>query len=163
MEMKKLQDLYIDMLKDTYDAEHQITTALPKMAKAATNPDLKSGFEQHLQQTETHIERLEQVFDSLGRNATRKSCKGMQGLIEEGSELMKEDAEPEVLDAGLIAAAQKVEHYEIAAYGTLSAYAKLLDASDALDLFQMTLNEEKQTDEKLTELAENSVNVEAAS
>jgi ferritin-like metal-binding protein YciE len=162
MELNTLQELFLDVLKDTYDAEHQITKALPKMAKAATAPELKAAFEEHLQQTEGHIVRLEQVFESQGKKATRKSCKGMKGLIEEGSELIKEDAEPAVLDAGLIAAAQKVEHYEISAYGTLVAYAQLLGANDAIDLFQQTLNEEKQTDQNLSELAESSINIEAA-
>jgi ferritin-like metal-binding protein YciE len=162
MELNKLQDLFLDVLKDTYDAEHQITKALPKMAKAASTSELKQAFEQHLKQTEGHISRLEKVFDMQGKKASRKTCKGMQGLIEEGSELIKEDAEPAVLDAGLIAAAQKVEHYEISAYGTLIAYAELLGANDAIKLFQQTLDEEKQTDQNLTELAESSINVEAA-
>jgi ferritin-like metal-binding protein YciE len=162
MELNTLQDLFIDVLKDTYDAEHQITKALPKMAKAASTPELKAAFEDHLLQTETHISRLEQVFEGQGKKATRKSCKGMKGLLEEGSELIKEDAEPSVLDAGLIAAAQKVEHYEISAYGTLIAYANLLGANDAVGLFQQTLDEEKQTDKNLTELAESSINIEAA-
>ena len=162
MELNTLQDLFLDMLKDTYDAEHQITKALPKMAKAAKNPELKQGFEQHLKQTEEHIKRLEQVFESMGKKATRKTCAGMKGLIEEGSELIKEDTEPEVLDAGLIAAAQKVEHYEISAYGTLSAYAKQLGQNNAIKLFQQTLDEEKMTDEKLTQIAESSVNIQAA-
>jgi ferritin-like metal-binding protein YciE len=162
MELNTLQDLFMDVLKDTYDAEHQITKALPKMAKAANTPDLKAAFEEHLRQTEEHIARLEQVFEGQGKKATRKSCKGMKGLIEEGSELIKEDAEPAVLDAGLIAAAQKVEHYEISAYGTLIAYANLLGANDAVTLFQQTLDEEKQTDENLTALAESSINIEAA-
>jgi ferritin-like metal-binding protein YciE len=161
MELNTLQDLFLDTLKDTYDAEHQITKALPKMAKAAHNPELKKGFEQHLSQTEQHIKRLEQVFDGMGKKATRKTCVGMKGLIEEGSELIKEDTEPEVLDAGLIAAAQKVEHYEISAYGTLSAYANLLGDSKSAKLFQQTLDEEKQTDQKLSKLAESSVNVQA--
>jgi ferritin-like metal-binding protein YciE len=161
MELNTLKDLYLDTLKDTYDAEHQITKALPKMAKAAHNPELKRGFEQHLSQTEQHIKRLEQVFEGMGKKATRKTCAGMKGLIEEGSELIKEDTEPEVLDAGLIAAAQKVEHYEISAYGTLSAYANLLGDSKSAKLFQQTLDEEKQTDQKLTKLAESSVNIEA--
>jgi ferritin-like metal-binding protein YciE len=162
MELNTLQDLFIDILKDTYDAEHQITKALPKMAKAVSTPELKAAFEEHLNQTEGHINRLEQVFEAQGKKATRKTCKGMKGLIEEGSELIKEDAEPAVLDAGLIAAAQKVEHYEISAYGTLIAYANLLGASDAVTLFQQTLDEEKQTDENLTQLAESSINIEAA-
>ncbi|MEO8612290.1 MAG: ferritin-like domain-containing protein [Chloroflexota bacterium] len=161
MKMEKLQDLFVDVLKDTYDAENQITKALPKLAKAAHNPDLKAAFEKHLKQTETHIQRLEKAFETQGKKATRKTCKGMQGLLEEGSELIKEDAEPEVRDAGLIAAAQKVEHYEISAYGTLSAYAELLGAGDALKLFQQTLDEEKQTDKDLSQLAEGSVNLEA--
>ena len=161
MELKTLQDLFLDTLKDTYDAEHQITKALPKMAKAANSPELKKGFEQHLRQTEEQIKRLEQVFEGMGKKATRKSCKGMKGLIEEGDEIMKEEGEPEVLDAGLIAAAQKVEHYEIAAYGTLSAYANLLGDTKALKLFQQSLDEEKTTDEKLTQIAESSVNIEA--
>jgi ferritin-like metal-binding protein YciE len=162
MELNTLQDLFMDVLKDTYDAEHQITKALPKMAKAASTPELKAAFEEHLLQTEGHIVRLEQVFEAQGKKATRKSCKGMKGLIEEGSELIKEDAEPTVLDAGLIAAAQKVEHYEISAYGTLLAYANLLGANDAVALFRQTLDEEKQTDENLSELAESSINIEAA-
>jgi ferritin-like metal-binding protein YciE len=161
MKMETLQDLFMDVLKDTYDAEHQITKALPKMAKAANSPELKAAFEEHLQQTETHIQRLEQVFEAQGKKPSRKTCKGMQGLIEEGSELIKEDAEPEVLDAGLIAAAQKVEHYEISAYGTLSAYANLLGTRDAVSLFQQTLDEETQTDQNLTQLAEGSINLQA--
>jgi ferritin-like metal-binding protein YciE len=162
MEMKNLQDLFLDVLKDTYDAEHQITKALPKMAKAATNPDLKAAFEEHLAQTENQITRLEQVFEAIGKKATRKTCKGMKGLIEEGAEIMQEDAEPEVLDAGLIAAAQKVEHYEISAYGTAAAYANMLGESQAAGLLKETLDEEKMTDEKLTKLAESTVNVQAA-
>lgn len=161
MEMSSLQDLFMDVLKDTYDAELQITKALPKMVKAAKSPDLKAAFVDHLQKTENHVKRLEQVFEQQNKKPARKTCKGMQGLLEEGAELMKEDAEPAVLDAGLIAAAQKVEHYEISAYGTLSAYASLLGAQDAIDLFQKTLNEEKQTDLSLTQLAENTINVKA--
>lgn len=161
MEMKNLQDLFLDVLKDTYDAEHQITKALPKLAKAAHDPALKAAFEEHLAQTEEHIKRLEKVFESQNKKPSRKTCKGMQGLIEEGSEIMKEDGEPEVIDAGMIAAAQKVEHYEISAYGTLIAYANLLGINVANTL-QKTLDEEKTTDQKLTELAESTVNVEAA-
>ena len=161
MELNKLQDLFLDVLKDTYDAEHQITKALPKLVKAASTPDLKAAFEAHLKQTEGHISRLEKVFELQGKKATRKTCKGMQGLLEEGDELIKEKPEPMVLDAGLIAAAQKVEHYEISAYGTLSAYGNLLKANDAVKLFQQTLHEEKEADEKLTQLAESSINLEA--
>jgi ferritin-like metal-binding protein YciE len=162
MELKTLQDLFMDVLKDTYDAETQITKALPKMAKAAHDSGLKSAFEKHLKETENHLKRLEMVFETQGKKATRKTCKGMQGLLEEGSEMMKEDAEPEVMDAGLIAAAQKVEHYEISAYGTLIAYAKLLGLDDAITAFKETLNEEKAADEKLTTVAESTVNLQAA-
>lgn len=162
MEMKSLQDLFVDTLKDTYDAEHQITKALPKLAKAANDPKLKTAFEEHLKQTENHIKRLEQVFEMQGMKAGRKTCNGMKGLLEEGSEIMKEDSKPQVLDPALIAAAQKVEHYEMAAYGTLMAYAKQIDAMDAIRLLQQTLSEEKQADEKLTRLAESSINMKAA-
>ena len=162
MKMETLQDLFLDVIKDTYDAEQQITKALPKMVKAANNADLKAGFDEHLSQTENHVKRLEQVFEALGEKPTRKTCKGMKGLLEEGAELIKEDAEPDVLDAGLIAAAQKVEHYEISAYGTLIAYANSLGQKDVIELFQQTLDEEKDTDQKLTDLAEGEINVEAA-
>ena len=162
MELKTLQDLFIDVLKDTYDAEHQITKALPKLAKAAHNSELKSAFENHLKQTENHIKRLETVFESQGKKATRKTCKGMQGLLEEGSEMSKEEGEPEVLDAGLIAAAQKVEHYEISAYGTLIAYANLLGMDSASKTLKQTLDEEKAADAKLTSVAESTVNIQAA-
>lgn len=162
MEMKSLQDLFVDVLKDTYDAEHQITKALPKMAKAAKSKRLTAGFEEHLAQTEEHIKRLEMVFEGMNLKPTRKSCKGMKGLLEEGSEMIKEDADPDVMDAGLIAAAQKVEHYEISAYGTLIAYANLLGMDTAAKTLKETLDEERATDEKLTVLAENTVNVRAA-
>jgi ferritin-like metal-binding protein YciE len=162
MELQKLQDLFVDVLKDTYDAEHQITKALPKLAKATNAPELRSAFEQHLKETENHIKRLEMVFESVDKKPARKTCKGMQGLLEEGSEMIKEDAEPEVLDAGLIAAAQKVEHYEISAYGTLIAYAELLDMDDAIQALQQNLDEEKAADEKLTGIAEETVNIQAA-
>ena len=162
MELKKLQDLFVDVLKDTYDAEHQITKALPKMVKAAYTPELKSAFENHLKQTENHIKRLESVFESVDKKPTRKSCKGMQGLLEEGSEMMKEEGEPEVLDAGLIAAAQKVEHYEISAYGTLIAYAELLGLDAAAQALHQNLDEEKAADKKLTGIAEETVNIQAA-
>jgi ferritin-like metal-binding protein YciE len=126
MKLESLNELLIEELKDLYDAEHQLTQALPKMAKAATSEPLQTAFNHHLTETENQISRLEQVFEAMGEKATRKTCKAMKGLVEEGDELMKEDAEPEVLDAGLIAAAQKVEHYEIASYGTVRAYAQLL-------------------------------------
>lgn len=161
MKLDSLNDLFVDVLKDTYDAEHQITKALPKMAEATSSAQLRSAFNQHLSETENQIRRLEQVFELVGKKATRKSCKAMKGLIEEGEELLKEDAEPEVLDAGLIAAAQKVEHYEISAYGTLRTYARQLGLTEAAQLLQQTLDEESMTDEKLTQLAESSINVQA--
>jgi ferritin-like metal-binding protein YciE len=161
MKMESLQDLYEDVLRDTLDAESQLLKALPRMAKAATSEELRDGFEAHLKQTETHVERLKQVFEQLGKSARRKKCKGMEALMEEGRELMEEDADPEVLDAGLIAAAQKVEHYEIAAYGCARTYADLLDQGKASTLLQKTLEEEKMTDEKLTQLA-SEINVSAA-
>jgi ferritin-like metal-binding protein YciE len=162
MELKNLEDLFIDVLKDTYDAEHQITKALPKMVKAANNKQLATSFEKHLAQTEEHIKRLETVFESQGKKPARKACKGMQGLLEEGTEIMKEKGEPEVLDAGLIAAAQKVEHYEISAYGTLISYANLLGWKDVVKTLQATLDEEKTADQNLTKLAESTVNLQAA-
>jgi ferritin-like metal-binding protein YciE len=158
MKMDNLQDLLIEDLKDLYDAEHQITKALPKMAKAASSQELKSAFEEHLTQTENQIKRLEQVFASMGKKATRKTCQAMKGLVEEGSELMQEDADPEVLDAALIGAAQKVEHYEIASYGTVATYAQMLGHNQAVQLLRATLQEEKQTDDKLTMLAERKIN-----
>lgn len=163
MKMDDLQDLFHDELKDTYDAEHQITKALPKMVKAATSPKLKAAFEAHLAQTEEQIKRLEQVFDIIGKKPARKTCKGMKGLIEEGEEMIKEKPDPEVLDAALIAAAQRVEHYEMAAYGCLRTYAVHLDMPDAQMLLQTTLDEEGDTDKKLTQLAEKDINVKAAS
>ncbi len=158
MEMETLQDLYIDELRDVYDAEKQLTKALPRMAKAASSSQLRKSFENHLKQTQEHVQRLESIFQDLGMKARSKPCKGMQGLIEEGKEMMEEDATPDVKDAALIAAAQRVEHYEIAAYGTLSAYAKTLGRKNDLKTLQRTLREEKQTDEKLTTLAESTIN-----
>ena len=160
MKMEDLKDLFVDELKDIYSAENQITKALPKMAKTAKSPDLKKGFELHLEQTKGQIARLEQIFDELGESPKGKKCHGMEGLLEEGKELMGEDAEPEVMDAGLISAAQRVEHYEIAAYGTVKTYAELLGMSKAAKLLGETLNEEKETDQKLTGLAGN-INVQA--
>jgi ferritin-like metal-binding protein YciE len=161
MKLQSLRDLLVEQLQDLYDAEHRITKALPKMAKAATSPDLKAAFEKHLTETEGQIDRLDQVFDAMGVKAKKKTCKAMQGLIEEGEETIKEDAEPEVKDAALIAAAQRVEHYEMAGYGTVSAYAKLLNEKAILKLLQATFAEEKATDEALTELAESTINIEA--
>jgi ferritin-like metal-binding protein YciE len=161
MKLESLRDLLVEQLQDLYDAEHRITKALPKMAKAATSPELKAAFEKHLTETKGQIDRLDQVFDSMGVKAKKKTCKAMQGLIEEGEETIKEDAEPEVKDAALIAAAQRVEHYEMAGYGTVSAYAKLLNEKVVLKLLQATFAEEKATDEALTELAESTINIEA--
>lgn len=162
MKLESLQDLLVEQLQDLYDAEHRITKALPKMAKAATSPELKAAFEKHLEETKGQIERLDQVFEALGEKPKKKACKAMQGLIEEGEETIKEDAEPEVKDAALIAAAQRVEHYEMAGYGTVRAYAKLLKKAAVVKLLEATFAEEEATDEALTELAESTINVEAA-
>ncbi len=158
MALKTLQDLFEDELKDIYSAEKQLLKALPKMAKACSNEDLRAGFEAHLEQTKTHVERIEQAFEMLEKTARAKKCKAMEGLIEEGSELMEEDADPDVMDAALIAAAQKVEHYEIATYGTLVTWAKQLGHDEIASLLHETLEEEKETDLKLTELAETGIN-----
>ncbi len=161
MKQTALKELYVDELRDIYSAENQLTKALPKMAKAATSDELRSGFEEHLEQTKGHVKRLDQIFQSLGEKPTGKKCKGMEGLIEEGKEMIEEDElEGEALDAGLISAAQRVEHYEIAAYGCVRTYANLLGESDAAELLEETLDEEKETDQKLTQLAEE-INVEA--
>ncbi|HEY2587134.1 MAG TPA: ferritin-like domain-containing protein [Tepidisphaeraceae bacterium] len=161
MHMQDLQDLYIEELRDIYNAEKQLVKALPKMAKKASHDELKQAFTTHLEETKGHVERLEQIFEKLGKRAGGKTCKAMQGIVEEGKDMMEEDAEPEVLDAALIAAAQRAEHYEIAAYGTVRTYAKLLGDEKAAKLLQTTLDEEGNTDKKLTQLAESSINVEA--
>jgi ferritin-like metal-binding protein YciE len=161
MKIESLQELFIDELKDLYSAENQIIKALPKMAKNSESDELRSAFEEHLEQTKGQVERLDQIFEELDVTPRGKKCKGMEGLIEEGKELMEEDVEPEVLDAGLIGAAQRVEHYEIAAYGTARTHAELLKMDNAVKLLQETLDEEKETDQKLTSIAE-SINVEAA-
>ena len=160
MEIDSLRKLYVEELKDLYSAEKQILQALPRMAKKASNPQLKAGFEEHLRQTEQQVQRLEQIFEGLGKSPRGKKCKGMEGLLEEGKEVMQEDMDDETRDAALISAAQRVEHYEIAGYGTVRTYAQLLGERDALKLLQTTLDEEGQTDKKLTQLAE-SINVEA--
>jgi ferritin-like metal-binding protein YciE len=160
MKLASLHDLFVNELKDLYSAETQLTKALPKMAKAASSPDLREAFEEHLKETEHQVERLEQVFEEIEASPKGKKCKAMEGLIEEGKEIIDEDAEEAVKDAGLIAAAQKVEHYEIAGYGTVRTYAELLGFSNAAKLLQETLDEEGAADKKLTELAEN-INVEA--
>ena len=148
-----LKELYIDELKDLYNAENQLLKALPKMAKAASSDELRQGFEEHLEQTQGHVERLEQIFESMEESPKGKKCMGMEGLVKEGSEVMDEDFEDAVLDAALIGAAQRVEHYEIAAYGTVSEFAKILGENEHVSLLAQTLQEEKETDEKLTELA----------
>jgi len=159
MAMHSLEDLYLDLVKDIYWAEKKITTILPKMAKAATNPKLKDGFKQHLEETKGQIERLEKVFASLHKAARGKKCEAMDGLAKEGAQIM-EEAGPEVMDAALIVAAQKVEHYEIGSYGTLIEYARMLGYSDQQKLLQETLDEEKACDKKLTSLAEGGINAE---
>ncbi|HXN22885.1 MAG TPA: ferritin-like domain-containing protein [Candidatus Dormibacteraeota bacterium] len=157
-----LKELYIDELRDLFDAENQLLKALPKMAKAATSEQLRSGFEEHLEQTQEHVQRLEQIFGELGEKPAGKKCKGMQGLIAEGKEMMEEDFEGALMDAALISAAQRVEHYEIAAYGTVRTYAGILGEEDAVSLLEETLEEEKETDQKLTEIAK-TINFEAES
>jgi len=160
MKMESLRELFVEELRDLYSAENQILKALPKMVKAASSKELKKGFEDHLAQTKGHVERLEKIFEGLDESPKGKKCKGMEGLLEEGKEWMQEDAEPEVMDAGLIAAAQHVEHYEMAGYGCVRTYAELLGNKGAAQLLQKTLDEEKQTDSKLTNLA-STINVEA--
>jgi ferritin-like metal-binding protein YciE len=159
--MGTLEDLYMDLLKDLYSAEKQLVKALPKMAKNAQASDLQKAFQEHLMQTEGQVERIERIFSEMGGSPRGKKCIGMEGLVEEGNELLKEDAEPEVLDAGLIAAAQKVEHYEIAGYGTARAWAQRLGYDNAARLLQETLEEESMANEKLTQIAERHVNMEA--
>jgi ferritin-like metal-binding protein YciE len=159
MKESALKELYIDELRDLYSAENQLTKALPKMAKAAGSPELRAGFEEHLEQTKGHVGRLEQIFKGLGEKPTGKKCKGMEGLVEEGKEMIEEQ-EGDTLDAGLISAAQRVEHYEIAGYGCVRTYATLLGEAEAANLLEQTLKEEKDTDQKLTKLAEK-INVEA--
>ncbi len=160
MTKDSLRELYIDELKDIYSAEKQLTKALPKMAKAASSEELRQGFEEHLEQTQGHVERLDEIFSQLGAKATGKKCMGMEGLVKEGAEIMGEDFSEDVMDAALISAAQRVEHYEIAAYGTVIAYANLLGESAQAELLQETLEEEKETDQKLTQLSEQ-INVQA--
>ena len=161
MKLDTLEKLYVDELRDIYNAENQLLKALPKMAKGASSPDLKDAFETHLRQTESHVERLEQIFGELDQSPKGKTCRAMKGLIEEGSEILKEDGEDSVLDAGIIVAAQKVEHYEMAAYGSARTFARLLGQEKAAELLQTTLDEESETNESLNQLAENIVNPEA--
>jgi ferritin-like metal-binding protein YciE len=161
MKLASLKDLFVSELKDLYSAEGQILKALPKMAKAASSPELRAAFEEHLEQTQGHVERLEQIFETLGTSPKGKKCKAMEGLIEEGKEILEADGEPTVRDAGLIAAAQRVEHYEMAGYGCVRTYAKVLQDEQSASLLQETLDEEEETDKKLTQIAESTVNAEA--
>lgn len=154
MQKDSLRELYVNELKDLYNAETQLVKALPKMAKASSNAELRQGFEEHLRQTSEHVSRLEQIFEMLGEKATGKKCLGMEGLVKEGAETMSEDYEDALMDAALIGAAQRVEHYEIAGYGTVRAFAELLGENEHVTLLEQTLEEEKQTDEKLSQLAE---------
>jgi len=160
MELSTLEDLLVEELKDLYSAENMLIKALPKMAKAATSKGLKAGFEKHLKQTKVHVERLEQICEELGVSPKGKKCKAMEGLIAEGSEVIEADADSDVKDASLIAAAQRVEHYEIAGYGCVRTYANLLGYKKIAQVLQQTLNEEGDTDKALTKLAE-SINVKA--
>jgi ferritin-like metal-binding protein YciE len=159
--MHSLQDLFVEELRDLYNAETQLTKALPKMADAASSSELKTAFNQHLRQTEGHITRLEQIFENLGQTPRGKVCKGMKGLIEEGEEFLQEKPDSQVMDAGLISIAQRVEHYEIAGYGCVRTYAEELGDRKSATLLEETLNEEKETDQKLTRLAESRLNEKA--
>ena len=161
MKLDTLKKLYVEELRDVYNAEQQLVKALPKMAKAASSDELREALELHLDETKGHVERLDQIFEGLDESAKGKTCKAMKGLIEEGSEILEEKGEDSVLDAGIIAAAQKVEHYEIATYGTLRTWADLLNQDEAAGLLQETLDEEGEADKKLNELAEEIVNPEA--
>lgn len=161
MKLDTLKKLYVNELRDLYNAENQLVKALPKMTKGASSDELKQALEDHLRETEGHVERLDQIFKGLDENPKGKTCKAMKGLVEEGSEILEHDGDPSVLDAGIIAAAQKVEHYEIASYGTARTFANLLGEKEAAKLLQETLDEEGEANEKLNELAESTVNAEA--
>ncbi|HTS06248.1 MAG TPA: ferritin-like domain-containing protein [Candidatus Eisenbacteria bacterium] len=154
MPNESVRQLYIDELRDLYNAETQLVKALPKMAKASSNDELRQAFEEHLRQTSEHVSRLEQIFEMLDEKPTGKKCLGMEGLVKEAAETMKEDYEDAVMDSGIIGAAQRVEHYEIAGYGTVRTLAELIGENEHVTLLEQTLEEEKQTDQKLTELAE---------
>lgn len=160
MAVETIEDLFLDELKDLYSAEKQITKALPKMAKAASSTELRTALENHLEETKGHVERLEQIFETLGKRGTGKTCEGMKGLLEEGSEVLGEVAKGPVRDAGIIGAAQRVEHYEMAGYGTVRSMAKLLGKTQIMSLLEQTLSEEKTADEKLTQVSKG-VNQEA--
>ena len=161
MALDSLHDLYVDELKDLYSAENQLLKALPRLAKAATAPELKAAFTEHLEVTRKQVERLDRIFGELGVSPKGKKCKAMEGLIEEGKEVIEQDGDPAVIDAALIAAAQRVEHYEMAGYGCVRTFAALLGYDDAAALLQATLDEEGEADKRLTELAETVINVEA--
>jgi ferritin-like metal-binding protein YciE len=160
MKVESIEDLFLDELKDLYSAEKQITKALPKLVKAASTKELSAAFESHLQETKGHVERLEEIFEKLGKKGTGKTCEGMKGVLEEGSEVIQEIEKGPIRDAGLIAAAQRVEHYEIAGYGSVRSFAQLLGKTDIVELLEETLNEEKAANEKLTRISVN-VNREA--
>lgn len=160
MKLETLRDLYVEQLQDIYSAENQIIEALPKVIDAASSDDLKQGLQNHLKETQQQAQRLEQIFKGLGSSPKGKECKGMKGVLKEGEELLSEDAEPEVLDAGIIASCQRVEHYEIASYGCAKTYAQLLGEHEHVKLLAQTLEEEKKADQTLNQAAE-SINVEA--
>lgn len=161
-ELNDLKDLFIDQLEDLYDAEKRLTGALPKMAEAAHSSDLAAAFQEHLSQTQGHVDRLETIFKQMGKRPERETCEAMKGLIKEGEEMVKAKGDGAVKDAALIAAAQRVEHYEIAAYGTARNFAQRLGNQDAAKLLQATLDEEKNTDTRLTKIAEQAINIQAA-
>ena len=161
MQIDSLEQLFVEELRDLYNAEKQILKALPKVAKKIQNPELRMAVEEHYEQTENQVDRLEQVLGKLGESPRGKKCKAMQGLIEENNEMMAEDASPEIMDAGLIVGLQKVEHYEIAGYGSCVSFAKLLGNTEAAELLAKTLDEEEKTDKRLTQIAKQAVNTKA--
>ena len=161
-EFNNLNDLFVHELKDLYDAEQRLTEALPQMAEAAHNPQLKNAFLNHLEQTKVHVDRLEQIFNRVGCDAERETCPAMKGLVQEGSHIISAKGDDATIDAGLIAAAQKVEHYEIASYGTVRNFAQQLGLDDVANTLQMTLDEEGEADKLLTQIAESSTNRQAA-
>jgi ferritin-like metal-binding protein YciE len=161
MPLNTIKDLYVKELEDLYDAENQIIQALPQMAQAASSPELRAAFEEHLKETRSQVQRLDWIFEQIGARAGGMKCQGMAGLLQEGETLMKEPADPDVRDAGMIASAQKVEHYEMAGYGTVRTYAKMLGEKEAARLLQATLDEEGEADKKLSKLAERDINKQA--
>jgi|SRR5579875_1025971 len=163
LEFNSFKDLFVEQIEDLYDAENRLTQALPKMAEAATSPQLKQAFQDHLTETEGHVSRLEQIFREISVEPKREACEAMKGLIAEGEEMIKAKGDPSIKDAALIAAAQRVEHYEISGYGTARSFARRLGLTQAANLLQQTLQEESAADEKLNQIAESSVNTQAAS